>query len=43
MNKAQKRKRMTIDLPFDEHRKLKAMNHLLNENEPNEETLAAFR
>ena len=50
--------RMTIDMPFDEHKKLKAMaaffgislkelvlsclrDHLLNE--PNEETLKAFK
>lgn len=52
--------RMTIDLPTEVHKKLKAMaafmgmtlkdlvlncltDHLLSENEPNEETLKAFK
>jgi hypothetical protein len=51
--------RMTIDMPFEEHKKLKAMaafmgvtlkdlvlsclrDNLLNDNEPNDETLKAF-
>ena len=52
--------RMTIDMPFEEHKRLKAMaafmgvtlkdlvlnclrDHLLSENEPNKETLKAFK
>lgn len=52
--------RMTIDMPFEEHKKLKAMaafmgmslkelvlsclrDHLLSDNEPNNETLNAFK
>jgi antitoxin component of RelBE/YafQ-DinJ toxin-antitoxin module len=52
--------RMTIDMPIEEHKKLKAMaafmglslkaliltcvrDHLLSYNEPNEETLEAFK
>lgn len=52
--------RMTIDMPFKEHKKLKAMaalmglslkdlvlnclrDHLLSDNEPNDETLKAFK
>ena len=52
--------RMTIDMPFDEHKKLKAMaaymglslkdlvlsclrDHLLSDNQPNVETLKAFK
>jgi hypothetical protein len=52
--------RMTIDMPFEEHKKLKAMaafmgvtlkelvlsclrDHLLSDNEPNDETLKAFK
>lgn len=52
--------RMTIDMPFEEHKKLKAMaafmgitlkdlvlsclrDHLLSDNEPNDETLRAFK
>jgi antitoxin component of RelBE/YafQ-DinJ toxin-antitoxin module len=52
--------RMTIDMPFEEHKRLKAMaafmgvtlkdlvlsclrDHLLSENEPNDETLKAFK
>ncbi len=52
--------RMTIDMPFEEHKRLKAMaafmgvslknlvlgclrDHLLSDNEPNDETLKAFK
>ena len=52
--------RMTIDMPFEEHKRLKAMAafmgvtlkdlvlnclraHLLSDNEPNDETLEAFK
>ena len=52
--------RMTIDMPLEEHKKLKAMaafmgmslkelvlnclrSHLLSDNEPNNETLKAFK
>lgn len=52
--------RMTIDMPFEEHKRLKAMaafmgvslkdlvlnclrDHLLSENEPNDETVIAFK
>ncbi len=52
--------RMTIDMPIQEHKKLKAMaafmgvslkelvlscvrDHLLSQNDPNEETLKAFK
>lgn len=52
--------RMTIDMPLEEHKRLKAMaafmgvtlknlvlnclrDHLLSDNEPNDETLKAFK
>lgn len=56
----QENARMTIDMPVEEHKRLKAMaafmgmtlkdlvlnclrDHLLSDNEPNDETLKAFK
>lgn len=60
MNAQHHHTRMTIDMPFHEHKQLKAMaafmgislkelvlscvrDHLLSKNQPNEETLKAFK